>query len=125
MKRRQLLTYDPSRKAGEQIRKPCTDCPFARAALAGWLGDGTPEEWVESAHGETRIVCHVYSDVQCAGAAIYRANVCKAPRDRTLLELPPDRSIVFGSSSEFLAHHKATPERKLREALARRKAGGR
>jgi hypothetical protein len=76
-------------------------------------------------HGETKIVCHVYSDVQCAGAAIYRANVCKVPRDRTILELPADGRLVFASAREFLAHHEATPERRLRDALARRKAGGR
>lgn len=119
--KRKLLTYDPSRKAGEQIKKPCTDCPFRRDSIAGWLGGDSPEAWIESVHGETRIVCHVYSDVQCAGAAIYRANVCKLVHDPTALQLEPDRETVFARSTEFLEHHTLnTPEHRLRTKLAAR-----
>ena len=42
---------------------------------------------------------------QCAGAAIYRANVCKSPRDGSLLKLPADRETVFADKSEFWEHH--------------------
>lgn len=105
MKKRQLLTYDPSRKAGRQIDKPCSDCPFSRTSLAGWLGSDSPEQWMGHVHGEARVECHVYGDAQCAGAAIYRANVAKKPRDRGALTLPANRAIVFASPAEFLAHH--------------------
>lgn len=42
---------------------------------------------------------------QCAGLAIYRANVCKKPRDRSILTLPADREAVFAAPSEFRHHH--------------------
>lgn len=88
----------------KQHTKPCSDCPWRRAALPGWLGSLTAEEWLSAVHGEAQIDCHVQFDRQCAGAAIYRANVSKVPRDRTLLVLSPDRS-VFGSRTEFLKYH--------------------
>jgi hypothetical protein len=58
-------------------------------------------------HGEAFIDCHCTTNQQCAGAAIYRANVCKSPRDKTLLRLEPDKALVFASSQEFLKHHKS------------------
>jgi hypothetical protein len=46
--------------------------------------------------------------------------VDKKPRDREQLELPADRKIVFANNKEFLDHHAATPERKLRDAQKKR-----
>ena len=117
-KRLKLISSDEATPAGKQIRKPCTDCPFARDAVKGWLGGNTVEEWIEMVHGETFIPCHVHPDVQCAGAAIYRNNVCKDPRDKTLLVLPRDKKRVFARPTEFLEHHVATAKaRLLRTAL--------
>ena len=65
------------------------------------------------AHGEVAIACHVTIDssdewnegmLQCAGAAIYRSNVCKLPRDPQVVTLPADTGLVFGFG-EFLVHH--------------------
>ena len=113
--KRKLITSAEATPAGKQITKPCSDCPWARDALNGWLGGNTAHEWIIMAHGETPIECHVHPDVQCAGAAIYRANVGKVPRDRTLLVLPADPAIVFANAGEFHEHHGKTPERKLKE----------
>lgn len=57
------------------------------------------------AHGEVKLECHVLLPHQCAGGAIYRDNVCKSPRDKTLLRLPQDKKRVFSSPQEFLNHH--------------------
>ncbi len=63
------------------------------------------------AHGETQFECHTKHDAstgdahQCAGSAIYRANVCKSPRDPDTLQLPANREAVFSSPMEFLKHH--------------------
>jgi hypothetical protein len=122
MSGRKLIAHDPDRKAGEQIKKSCSDCPWRRDALNGWLGGNTAQEWLIFAHSETQVPCHVYSDVQCAGIAIYRANVSKRPVNRALLVLPPDEVTVFASPREFLEHHEATPERRLRDAQARKKS---
>ena len=107
--RRQLVTSDEAVPCEGQPTKPCSDCPWARAALAGWLGEMTPEEWLQVAHSDAKIDCHTLVGPQCAGAAIYRANVSKHPRDPEVLRLPSDRARVFSSPVEFLKHHKGTP----------------
>jgi|SRR5208337_2170703 len=104
-----LISSEQATPAGKQITKPCSDCPWSRESLNGWLGGNTVHEWTIFAHGETRIDCHVHPDVQCAGAAIYRSNVCKDPRDKSLLVLPADRERVFSNAGEFHAHHTKRP----------------
>lgn len=111
MSRRKLISSDQATPAPKQLVQPCSDCPWARAALNGWLGSNTAEEWLQMAHGETHIECHVHPNVQCAGASIYRANVGKRPRDPSLLRLPSDRDTVFGTPSEFREHHAKRPEK--------------
>jgi len=103
--RRQLVSSDQAQPAVGQHKKPCADCPWARASLRGWLGSGSIQEWIADAHGEARIECHTLTGAQCAGAAIYRANVCKSPRNKRLLVLPPDRALVFATPAEFSEHH--------------------
>lgn len=114
-KRGQLITSEEARPAVSQHKSPCSDCPWARKSLAGWLGSATREEWLGDAHGETRIECHTLIGAQCAGAAIYRANVCKSPRDPDLLRLPADREKVFANKQEFWAHHDMKRVAGLRE----------
>lgn len=105
MRKRQLVSSEEAVPCSAQIDKPCSDCPWARTALPGWLGSMTSEEWIQAAHDETRIDCHTLVGPQCAGAAIYRANVCKNVRDPSLLKLPKDRDSVFASPTEFKEHH--------------------
>lgn len=100
--------------------KPCSDCPWRRVATQGWLGPLTPEMWVEGVHSDAPIACHQtivrvgddglgsWDDPamrQCRGAAIFRANVCKMPRDTNVVTGPADEETVFASNAEFLAHH--------------------
>lgn len=92
-------------ESDEQHTKPCADCPWARKAVNGWLGSLTSEQWLREAFGEARIDCHTIIGPQCAGAAIFRANICKKPRDRSLLLLPPDNKLVFSNPMEFTEHH--------------------
>lgn len=113
---RQLIAHEDAEPVTEQPTKPCSDCPWARAALPGWLGDMTPEEWIKIAHGENLVECHALKPagalrrVECAGLAVYRANVCKlvrpVPGASTPLTLPADRVRVFARPTEFLEHHK-------------------
>lgn len=88
-----------------QHKKSCSDCPWSRGSVAGWLGGMTAEEWLRDAHGEARILCHVHLPHQCAGAATYRANTLKVPRDRDALVLPADKKRCFATPAEFLKHH--------------------
>lgn len=106
---KRLITSDEATQAKGQHRRPCADCPWSRKSLNGWLGALTPEEWVQVAHGETKIDCHTKKGAQCAGSAIYRSNVCKSPRDPKVIRLEKNTSLVFASPSEFLAHHHTPP----------------
>lgn len=104
-KQLQLLTYDQAVPATKQHVKPCSDCPWARKSLPGWLGEMTSDEWLMACHGESPMPCHVFVGAECAGAAIYRGNVHKAPRDKSLLVLPQDAKLVFATPMEFKTHH--------------------
>lgn len=66
------------------------------------------EEWLQAAHGEAQIDCHIHTNppTQCAGAATYRANTLKRPRYKEILVLPKDPEKVFTMPKEFLQHHK-------------------
>jgi hypothetical protein len=94
------------RKTSRQHTKPCAGCPWLRTSLEGYLGNNSPERWIQIAHGEHYIDCHNTTNQQCAGAAIYRANVCKSVKDERALTLPPDEESVFATPMEFLAHHR-------------------
>lgn len=106
MAKGQLLTGDQARTVKTQHKSPCSDCPFARKSLAGWLGSFSPSRWLWIIHGEGRVDCHTRVPMQCAGAAIFRGNVCKSPHDPERLVLPQDTVRVFSNDQEFLNHHR-------------------
>ena len=106
LKQRKLLTNEDAEPATHQHKRPCTDCPWARTALNGWTGAYTPAQWLQLAHAETSVECHVHLTQQCAGLAIYRANVGKLPRAREILQLPKNKQAVFATPFEYDAHHK-------------------
>lgn len=109
-KRRMLVTgHEATRGAKKQHMKPCGDCPWRRDALPGWLGNLTADDWLRAAHGESRIDCHTIAKMQCAGAAIYRRNVCKRMHDPKLLVLDADRERVFSNPMEFKEYHGKGP----------------
>ena len=110
-------------------KAPCSECPWRRDAEPGWLGPHTPEEWAAMAHADGQIACHLTipsdtpedgSDLDemtaCAGAAIFRANVCKSPRSlRGIPEqhLRADRQRVFSWDNEFIEYHAEAAARRL------------
>lgn len=109
--KRQLISCDDKEAvlATRQHTKPCSDCPLSRGSLPGWLGSDDPQTWLRMLHGETRIECHTLLGAQCAGAAIYRANVAKLVHDRSQLWLSQDTKAVFANPAEFLKHHEGKP----------------
>jgi hypothetical protein len=104
-------------KPTTQPTKPCKECPFSREIQPGALGGSAPEVYIGQAHGSFWLPCHMHSEFddpnwksntakpECAGTAIYRANVY-GKLDTSLLVLEPDREAVFATPAEFLAHHK-------------------
>ena len=105
MAKRQLIDNTESVTSDKQHTSPCSDCPWARTALNGWLGGESIEGWLHKAHADGPIICHVISNRQCAGAAIYRTNVCKLAHP-PLLRLAADKEKVFATPMEFTEHHK-------------------
>lgn len=101
---RKLISSDEAVKGTCQHTKPCSDCPFSRESLPGWLGGGDVDDWVRAAHSDMVLPCHVIDNMQCAGAAIYRRNVAKLPMPPNLI-LEKDKETVFASPMEFKAHH--------------------
>jgi hypothetical protein len=100
-----------------QHRKPCGECPFARNVEPGTLGGSPAAVYVGQTEGPFFLACHCnpgyaenrgsLAQPQCAGAAIYRANLGLAERmPAMLLHLEPDPARVFTSHQEFLQHHK-------------------
>lgn len=101
----QFLVTSDSKVFAKQHRAPCSDCPWSRKSIPGWLGPYDVKTWVQIAHANNLVDCHTRKDKhgdqwQCAGVAVYRANVCK----RAEFSLPADTKAVF-SWGEFEAHH--------------------
>lgn len=112
---RKLVSHDEAEQADGQHTEPCSDCPWSRDALHGWLGDRTVDDWLQAVHGESQIYCHTLLGAQCAGSAIYRANVCKLPRDEGCLRLKADRAAVFASPAEFKTYHQRVRGREVKD----------
>lgn len=103
---RKLISSDEARPKMRQHRVPCSDCPFRRDSLPGWLGGKPAENFIRMAIGEVIYPCHVNLGQQCAGMTVFRANICKDPRNPDALRLPKDKTTVFAWPTEFLDHHK-------------------
>jgi hypothetical protein len=111
-----------------QHTKPCENCPWRRKSLAGYLGASTPEAFLAAAidQNEHRMPCHVHVNYrasdwrdqvevvpQCAGRAIFLANLDAIPKSKRIMREPqikPDPKAVFTSGDEFLTHHKSKPK---------------
>lgn len=77
------------------------------------------DEWVALASSDEPIACHITIPEdgggsweseglrQCQGAAIFRRNICKRPRDESdaAINAVADRDTVFSNRAEFSAHH--------------------
>lgn len=97
-------------------RKPCDECPFRRDIEPGFLGGSPAGVYVGRTLGPFILNCHKApgyrlnprdpNGLQCAGGAIFRANIGVAEiMPGAILTLEPDAEIVFTSAAEFLAHH--------------------
>jgi hypothetical protein len=105
----------PPKALPEMTKATCDECPWRRNSAPGWLGPLSAEDWVRLAHSDEPIACHktIVADdewetghvYQCAGAAVYRKNVCKLPPPGVALAEAPDRENVFSNPMEFREHH--------------------
>jgi hypothetical protein len=105
---KKFISSEDAVQAKCQHTTPCSDCPWRRDSLNGWLGGASKEEWIQVAHGDQVVPCHTLKGAQCAGLAVYRANVAKLPYPPNL-KLPKDKELVFAMPNQFLEHHSRLP----------------
>lgn len=100
----------------EKLRTPCRECPFSPKVPQGCTGGSHPSVYIGQAQGPFTLSCHMpeaykqdqrdLNNLQCAGAAIYRANVGVAARmPQMFLSLPADKELAFPGPVELLMHH--------------------
>ena len=106
----------------EPTAKPCSDCPFRRKAMPGWLGAGSPESFIDCMQRDEPLPCHQTIDYDnphwlvewmhqksgrmCAGALIFMANKLQRPHAKGFPTMPRDVENVFTNSVEFVRHHR-------------------
>jgi hypothetical protein len=106
------------------VKKACPQCPFRRDITPGYLGGSPVGKYIGQIIGPFILHCHMhYQDKdyksqqekgiklmvtkpQCAGAAIFRANMKITDRmPEVLHRLPEDHKTCFSNPPEFMAHH--------------------
>lgn len=105
-----------------QHHQPCHDCAFRRDGTPGNLGGSPVETYIGQTEAGFWLPCHGTYEPgvpakqqdpakapQCAGAAIYRANLGITAGGRLILRDPQDKAAVFASHAEFIAHHLPVP----------------
>lgn len=100
----------------------CAECPWARGSAPGWTGPASPDTWASTASTDQVILCHMtMTEIrdgkavmtnpdlrQCAGAAQFRTNIYKSPRNPTIATAEERTTEkVFATSAEFYEHHQA------------------
>ena len=115
----------------KQPTSPCSDCPFSRLIKPGTLGGSAPTVYVGQTIGPFLLHCHLaqgyrfketdgFAVAQCAGAAIFRANIGVADQlPDELHRLPADHDAVFSSHAEMMAHHMECPVEVAEQILER------
>jgi hypothetical protein len=113
-----MIDKDKIPEKSKTLKKQCKDCPYSKTVVPGGLGGAKPEVYIGQGHGPFYLPCHKTCDFndpnwkdnvtnpkQCAGAAIYRANIERADiMPKSLLKLPKNNS-VFESPEELYSHH--------------------
>ena len=122
------LILEPLPENTKRMTKPCDACPYSPGVTPGALGGSDPAVYIGQGHGAFWLPCHKTCDFgdpewktnysgtqQCAGAAIYRANIKRdALMPAQLLKLPASDQ-AFESAAKLYAHHKGIS---LEEATA-------
>ena len=119
-----VMTVTPPKIETIQVmNQPCSDCPFRKKSLAGWLGSyGGPREILDLVNREVPYPCHMTINNEpgqeelyredtrlCAGALLYMSKSGKLPRDPELVALvkarrQEDKTGIL-TASEFISHH--------------------
>lgn len=85
------------------VKKPCSNCPFRKDSLKGWLGSRM-EDYVSA----QSFVCHKKTTLQCAGHMLLNGtdNGFVRLANRLGLEIQlSGRELVFDTRDDCIAHH--------------------
>jgi hypothetical protein len=86
------------------VKRPCSNCPFKKDAVKGWLGQQRMTEILSNGG----FVCHKKTDKQCAGHMLIKGNendfVNLAKRMGIELSLS-GKELVFETQKECIEHH--------------------
>jgi len=85
-------------------KKPCSDCPFRKDTLKGWLGEGR----VTDILGRPSFVCHKKTHLQCAGHMLLKGSDNEFVRFASRMRLETGlhgAELVFDSEQECIEHH--------------------
>jgi hypothetical protein len=115
----------------KHLKQPCPACPFSKAIKPGALGGSAPEVYIGQLHGPFILPCHQACDFddpewkrksidtpQCAGAAMFRANVGIADALPSALHKLEPSDKVFADPAEFYMHHKGMTRQQAEEELS-------
>ena len=102
-------------------KKPCSECPWRRKSLNGWLGGYPLDDFINNIQFDgAPLPCHKTSHFAkdpldeddldfCAGALIFMKNSCKYPHHPeygdVLEKIEKDTDNVFHWPQEFRDHH--------------------
>jgi hypothetical protein len=96
-------------------RDPCRECPYRRAAPAGYMGGHDPRDYAQFIRFQIPVACHLTVGEKatgeprlCTGAAQAVANSCGMPRDphyAAQVQEAGRNPDVFSFAIEFERHH--------------------
>jgi hypothetical protein len=101
-------------------KTPCAECPWRKAAPAGWLGGFSAEEYADPVQENEVPACHLRdhgpesdNTAFCVGSLSTMANACisawKSPGGEEAKKIVGRRDDTFGHPALFYQHHTGRP----------------
>lgn len=91
----------------EPCPAPCRECPYVEGRTRGFTGPYAPEDLHSIAASELKFPCHMTmkgeSGPRCRGIDLYRAQLCKSPRDPTERAEQAETVKVHGETEKAVA----------------------
>lgn len=91
-----------------RVKKPCSNCPFRKDSLKGWLGEERMQEIVNA----DSFTCHKHKSpnrLQCAGHMLLKGDENAFNRVASAMDIDTQvtgRDLVFTTKEECVNHHK-------------------
>lgn len=86
-------------------KKPCSNCPFKKDTLEGWLGEDRMTEILKA----KSFVCHKNTDLQCAGFMLIKGDESEFVTTAKMFGIDLNlkgKEKVFNSKQDCINYHK-------------------